>query len=112
MNAEAIVKRLWSEGVSLQLARDGRLFARPSDRLTNELRALCRDHKAELIDFMQQAECTAQALIDAAMHACDVWNDTEKARDQMRRDCLETPPHLRSDLLDYFKSAYPNRGPL
>ncbi len=107
MTADAIVRRLWSAGVSLQLAPDGRLFAKPSDRLTDELRHLCRDHKAELIDFLQQAECTAHALIDAAMRACDAWNDTEQARDQMRRDCLETPQHLRADLLAHLTNQYP-----
>lgn len=109
MTADAIVRRLWSVGVSLQLAPDGRLFAKPSDRLTDELRHLCREHKAELIDFLMQAESTAHTLIEAAMRACDAWNDTEQARDQMRRDCLETPPHLRADLLNHFKGAYPSR---
>lgn len=107
MTADAIVKRLWSAGVSLQLSPDGRLFAKPADRLTEDMRHLCRDHKAELIDFLQQAESTAHALIDAAMRACDAWNDTAQARDQMRRECLETPPHLRADLLDHLRNTYP-----
>lgn len=48
-------------------------------------------------------------LLEAAMRACDAWNDTTQARDQMRRDCLETPPHLRADLLDHFNNTYPDR---
>lgn len=48
-------------------------------------------------------------LLDAAMRACDAWNDTAQARDQMRRECLETPPHLRADLLDHFNNTYPDR---
>lgn len=46
-------------------------------------------------------------LLEAAMRACDAWNDTEQARDQMRRDCLETPQHLRADLLAHLTNQYP-----
>jgi hypothetical protein len=46
-------------------------------------------------------------LLDAAMRACDAWNDTAQARDQMRRECLETPPHLRADLLAHLTNQYP-----
>lgn len=41
------------------------------------------------------------------MRACDAWNDTAQARDQMHRECLETPPHLRADLLDHLTNQYP-----
>jgi len=106
----SILKALWAVGVRLELASDGRLFAKPSDRLTDELRGLCREHKAELIDFLHQAEATAHAVIDAAMHACDTWQDNEQDRDQMRRDCLETPPHLRADLLEHLQKSYPKEN--
>ena len=46
-------------------------------------------------------------LLDAAMRACDAWNDTTQAREEMRRDCLETPPHLQGDLLQHLKRSYP-----
>lgn len=48
-------------------------------------------------------------LLDAAMRACDAWNDTAEDREEMRRDCLETPPHLRAELLAHFERAYPSR---
>lgn len=109
MTPNSILKRLWSAGVHLELAGNDRLFAKPADRMTDELRGLCRDHKAELIDFLQQAEATAQALIGAAMRACDAWNDSPESREQMRREVLETPPHQRADLLEHFRSAYATR---
>lgn len=109
MNPQTIMRRLWAVGVRLELASDGRLFAKPSDRLTDELRGLCREHKAELIDFLYQAEATAHAVIEASMRACDAWQDTEQARAQMRRDCLEIPPHLRADLLAHFDDQYPRK---
>ena len=47
-----------------------------------------------------------EPLIQAAMTACDCWGDDDEARDQMRQDCIDTPPQLRADLLDYFQKEY------
>lgn len=41
-------------------------------------------------------------LMMAAMRRCDQFNDSDKARQDMREQILETPPHLRQDLLDHF----------
>ena len=46
-------------------------------------------------------------LIEAAMRCCDRHGDGAEARAEMERQCLEIPPHLRGDLLDYFNSHYP-----
>lgn len=107
MVPESIIRHLWATGVRLELTSDGRLFAKPSELMTDELRCLCRENKAELIEFLQHAECTAQVVIEAAMHACDAWGDGQVAREQMRQAVLETPHHLRDDLLAHFKCAYP-----
>ena len=50
---------------------------------------------------------SASDLVRAAMRACDHWNDTPAAREEMRRDCLATPADLRSDLIDHFRETYP-----
>lgn len=50
---------------------------------------------------------SADELIEAAMRACDAHGDGEAAREQMRIECLEIPPNLRADLLDYFRRTYP-----
>lgn len=47
-----------------------------------------------------------EPLIQAAMKACDYWGDDSLARDQMRQDCMDTPPHLRADLIDHFQQEY------
>lgn len=47
-----------------------------------------------------------QVLIEAASLACDHHGDGPEAREQMRRDCIEAPPHLRADLRDHFKQTY------
>ena len=44
----------------------------------------------------------AARLMAAAMRRCDQFNDSDKARQDMREQVLETPPHLRQDLLDHF----------
>lgn len=52
---------------------------------------------------------TIEALIAAAMRACDHHDDGPAAREQMRRDCLATPHQLRADLLAHFQRAYVGR---
>ena len=49
----------------------------------------------------------AARLMAAAMRRCDQFNDNEKARQDMREQVLETPPHLRQDLLDHFMGRPP-----
>ena len=49
----------------------------------------------------------SRELVAAAMRACDHWNDTPAAREEMRRDCLATPAALRSDLIEHFRETYP-----
>ena len=51
-----------------------------------------------------------QDLLEAAMRACDAWKDGPEAREQMRRDCIDTPPHLRADLRDHFNQTYGDNG--
>ena len=46
-------------------------------------------------------------LIEAAMRCCDKHGDGPDAREEMKLQCLEIPPHLRGDQLDYFNSHYP-----
>ena len=45
---------------------------------------------------------TLNALLEAAMRRCDQFDDSETAREDMREQVLEIPPHLRQDLLDHF----------
>lgn len=49
-------------------------------------------------------------LIAAAMRACDHHGDSPAARQQMVRDCLDTPPELRQELLEHFERTYPMKG--
>lgn len=40
------------------------------------------------------------------MRACDGFGDSSEARDEMRRQFEETPPHLRAGLLEHFQRTY------
>lgn len=50
----------------------------------------------------ESADLLDARLIAAAMRVCDMHSDSEQEREDMRADCLNTPLHLRADLLDYF----------
>lgn len=105
MDATLILRRLFAAGVRLDLKGDG-LSAWPASSLNDELRALIRGHKPELIAYLTEAHRTTAELIEASMRACDFHGDGLQAREQMQRDCLDTPPHLRADLRDYFNQTY------
>lgn len=43
-----------------------------------------------------------EALLDAAMRRCDQFGDSEKARNDMRHECLTLPPDQQVFWLSYF----------
>ncbi len=49
-------------------------------------------------------------LIAAAMRRCDQFNDSPEARQDMREQVLEVPPHQRQDWLDYFNQQNTQRA--
>ena len=107
MNPTAILSDLLDSGIEPTVTPDGNGIEVPAGRLTADQRRAILAHKQELIACIQESARITTELLNAAMRACDAWNDTAQARDQMRRECLETPPHLRTELLAHFKRAYP-----
>ena len=53
----------------------------------------------------------AQALL-AARRRCDDMGDSQAARDQMKREVLETPAELLADLLTAFSTVRVTRADL
>lgn len=106
-SADSILRELHAVGIRLELQGD-LLNASPAARLTDELRDLVRANKPALVAYLTEAHQTAAHLIESAMQACDHHGDGPEAREAMRRDCLETPPHLRADLLAHFRGTYPS----
>lgn len=107
MTPEAILADLIQCGIEPAVTPDGTGIEVPAGRLTDTQRAAIKAHKSELIAaIMESARVTAQ-LLEAAMRRCDEFNDSDKARQDMREQVLETPPHLRQDLLDHFMGRPP-----
>ena len=48
-------------------------------------------------------------LLAASMRACDHWNDSPAARQDMRHQIAEVPPEQRAELLAHFERAYPTQ---
>lgn len=106
MNAALLYRRALESGVSIRLV-EGVVKVTGSNEAVTALVPEMRQHKSELIAFLQQAHITSTSLMEAAMRACDYFYDTDAAREQMRLDCTNTPVHLRADLLDHFIQNYP-----
>lgn len=106
MTAAAILAELLECGIVPTLTPDGRGIEVPAGRLTDAQRAAVLAHKPELIANIQASARLTSELLVAARRACDHWGDGPTAREQMRQDCLGTPPHQRADLLRHLRAAY------
>lgn len=107
MSPHALFCDLLAAGITLTLSPDGENLAAPAGRLTVEQRALVLENKAALVAFLVASRKTTTALVRAAMRACDHHGDGAEAREQMRRECLATPPDQQADLLSHFNQTYP-----
>ena len=109
MDATTVMRHLTAKGLTLRADAD-RLIVFPSERLSEGDRALIREHRAELMAFIEQASVTTSTLLALAMQVCDSYGDGPEARAQMRKDCLDTPLHLQQDLIDHFQSQVKGEG--
>ena len=110
MTAASILEVLWAQGFSVSLVDNDRLAVSPASTLHDTQRELLRANKAEIVALLRDAKATTDALVKAAMRACDHWGDTTAARQEMRRECLATPLHLQADLLNHFKKTYSQKS--
>lgn len=109
MTVHTILDELQAFGIDLEVTPDGKTLTAPADTLTDRQRAQVRAHKPELIRLVLESNHLTRQLLQAAMHACRHWGDSPAAREQMRLDCLNTPPGQRADLLAHLRSAYRGR---
>lgn len=108
MESAALLRDLHEARLTVQV-RDGRLLVQPAERLTDDHRAAIRAHKPELLEYLAEVERVTAQLLTAAMRCCDYHGDSDKAREQMRLECLEIPLNKRAGLLDYFRQTYGGR---
>lgn len=106
MTAETIFFDLLECGITPTVTPDGDGIEVDAGLLNDAQRAAIRANKYELIACIQDAARITSELMTAAMRACDFWNDSPQAREQMRREILETRPEHREELLRMFKSDY------
>ncbi len=102
MTPETILADLIQCGIEPSVTPDKTGIVVPAGKLTEAQRAAVLGHKKELIAYLVESSRITARLLEAAMRRCDQFNDSDKARQDMREQILETPPHLRQDLLDHF----------
>lgn len=94
---DSIMQTCLDAGLSVRLGDGGALLVTPAAAITPELREVIRRHRSELLALL-----LTKAVIAAAMHRCDEFNDSDADRQKMRQDVLALPPHLHADLLEHF----------
>ena len=107
MTPETILADLIQCGIEPSVTPDKTGIVVPAGKLTEAQRAAVLGHKPALIACILESARVTQQLLEAAMRRCDQFNDSEKARQDMRKQVLETPPHLRQDLLEHFLGKQP-----
>ena len=108
MTPETILADLIQCGIEPSVTPDKTGIVVPAGKLTEAQRAAVLGHKPALIACILESARVTALLLEAAMRRCDQFNDGDKARQDMREQVLETPPHLRQDLLDHFMGRPPN----
>ena len=111
MTAASILEVLWAQGFTVSLVGNDSLAVSPSSTLHESQRELLRANKAAIVALLRDAKATTDALVKAAMRACDHWHDSLADHDLMRLECLATPEHLQADLLNHFLKNYPESKP-
>jgi len=102
LTAADLIHRANAAGVQLRLDDSGELKASGHRDAIEGLLPDLKAHKAEIAQLLAESRVTLEALT-AAMKLCDFYADGESAREQMKRDVLETPPHLMPDLRDHLR---------
>ena len=101
MGAAELLQQVRTAGLRLYVA-DGKLLVTPASMLTDALRAALRARMPEMLELLAEAHQTTVKPLAAAIKVCDLYGDSEAAREEMRQQCLELPPQLQADLLDHF----------
>ncbi|WP_298431378.1 hypothetical protein [Ottowia sp.] len=107
--AQTILADLYAAGIEVNLSENGCDLKVLPKALTPKQRAALKEHKAAVVALLHSTHYAAGKLIAAAMRACDELEDSPSARDQMLREVLAVPPHLRADLACCIEKTYPER---
>ena len=111
MTPETILADLLASGIEPSVTPDKTGIVEHAGKLSPAQRAAVLTHKPDLIAYLLESSRITVQLLEAAMRRCDQFNDSEKARQDMREQVLETPLHLRQDLLGHFLGK-PTQAPV
>jgi len=79
--------------------------AADADKLRRECKAILTV-SADLVSSILSALPKDKLQSLDRLLACDHHGDDPEAREQMRQECIDTPPHLQADLLAHFTEQY------
>lgn len=119
MTPRAIIDNLVAQGCAPRLTPDGCGIVVPKGAITEALKVAIRANKPAIIRLLTEAANDAHhrpelapptapaapandRLLAIAMRYCDAIKASSRAREDWRRDVLETPPHLRQGLQNYL----------
>ena len=120
MTPRAIVDNLVAQGCAPRLTPDGCGIVVPKGAITEALKVAIRANKPAIIRLLTEAANDAHhrpelapptapaapandRLLAIAMRYCDAIKASSRAREDWRRDVLETPQHLRQGLGEYLR---------
>ena len=116
MTVEQLLEEVCRAGLTLGLTDKGSIKVTPKELITPTIRELIKINKFALVTALDYPSIQPETptdigelerqLLEAAMHACDFWADSQAARAEMIADVKATPLPLRQDLLEHFQSTY------
>ena len=106
MTPETILADLLASGIEPSVTPDQTGIVVPAGKLSPSQRAAVLTHKPDLIAYLLESSRITMQLLEAAMRRCDQFNDSEKARIDMReherrltaRECRQATHVLRGDV--------------
>jgi hypothetical protein len=102
MTPEAILSNLLESGIEPTVTPDQTGIVVPAGKLSQTQRAAVLANKTDLIAYLLETSRVTAKLLATAARRCDQFNDSDQARQDMREQILETPTHLRQDLLTHL----------
>lgn len=108
MSAAALLFDLWQCGIQPRTDPLAQHLLLPANKLTSSQRQAMTECKADVLELLTAP--LMYELMDAAMKACDHWQDGIGARGQMWEEVLATDKRKWSDLLAHFRSIYRQGG--
>ena len=97
----SVLRRLINAGLTVR-AEEQRVIVKPAARLTDELRSLVFENRAELLAELQAAHEGALRLVAAINECCDMRGDDDHNQAGLIRETQELFPEQKEDMRQHF----------